>query len=273
MKEPKQKDHSRALAGTIIFHGVLAVLFVFFGLSTPLPLPEEEGVLVTLGYMDQGTGITQPLAATPPVPASQPSVRSTEQEEVVTQQHEESVRLPSTPSTPRPEPPRPESERREPIPEQTETTPRPQPEPEPPRPQVDQRALFPGSDQRSTERQDQGETATAGNQGRPEGAIDGEGFSGVGQGGVEFSLTGRRANYLPIPEYTAQAQGRVVVTIIVNRQGQVVRATAGARGTTTSNQTLWRLAEDAARRARFDLATTAPEEQTGTITYNFIRLN
>ncbi len=263
------------MAGTILFHGALVVLFFLFGLSTPLPLPEEEGVLVTLGYMDEGTGVTQPLASRPPVPASQPSVPTAEQEEVVTQQHEESVRLPSEPSTPRPEPPRPEPVRSEPTPDQTETTPQPEPEPEPepPRQQVDQRALFPGSDQRSTERQDQGETASAGNQGRPEGAIDGEGFAGVGQGGVEFSLTGRKANYLPLPEYTAQAQGRVVVTIIVNRQGQVVRATAGARGTTTSNQTLWRLAEDAARRARFDVATNAPEEQTGTITYNFIRLN
>lgn len=271
MEETREKDRIQALAGTIIFHVVLAVCFLLFGLSTPLPLPEEEGVLVTLGYGDEGMGFTQPLAATPPSPASQPSRPASEVEDVASQEVDESVYIPSETEQPRVEAPRPESTQRQPDPEPVQAS--PQPEPEEPRQQVDQRALFPGADQRSTERQDQGQTGSPGNQGRPEGAIDGEGFEGVGQGGVEFSLTGRRANYLPIPEYTAQAQGRVVVTIIVNRQGQVVRATAGARGTTTSNQTLWRLAEDAARRARFDISVNAPEEQTGTITYNFIRLN
>lgn len=271
MQETNKKDHTRALIGTLIFHVVLLVCFLLFGLSTPLPLPEEEGVLVTLGYTDYGMGDMQPLAATPPTPASRPSEPSSEAEEVVTQETEESVLIPDETPSERPAEPEPESPRRETTPEpvqSAEETP-----PEEPKPQVDQRALFPGSDQRSTEGQDQGQTTTAGNQGRPEGAIDGEGFEGAGQGGVEFNLTGRKANFLPVPNYTAQAQGRVVVSIIVNRQGQVVRVSAGARGTTTSDQSLWRLAEEAAKRARFDVATNAPEEQTGTITYNFIRLN
>ncbi len=271
MEVTNKKDHTRALLGTVIFHAVLVLCFLFFGLSTPLPLPEEEGVLVTLGYMDDGIGELQPLSASPAAPASQPSVPSSQAEEVATQQTEESIYLPNQTPSPRPAEPRPESPRREPTPEPVRSA--PETPPEPPRPQVDERALFPGADQRSTERQDQGQTGTAGNQGRPQGAIDGEGFEGAGQGGVEFNLTGRKANFLPIPDYTAQAQGRVVVSIIVNRQGQVVRATAGARGTTTSDQALWRLAEDAAKRARFDVAANAPDEQTGTITYNFIRLN
>lgn len=271
MDEPRRKDHVRALAATIIFHVVLVLCFILFGLSTPLPLPEEEGVLVTLGYGDEGAGVTQPLSSSPPVTASQPSSPASEAEEVATQEVDESVYLPAeTPGESR-ETPRPESRRSEATPEPARTV--QQAEPEPPRPQVDQRALFPGADQRSTERQDQGQTGSPGNQGRPEGVIDGEGFEGAGQGGVEFSLTGRKSNYLPVPEYNAQAQGRVVVSIVVNRQGQVVRVNAGARGTTTSNQTLWRLAEDAARRARFDVSVNAPEEQVGTITYNFIRLN
>jgi len=271
MEERGQKDRFHATIGTILFHAVLLVCLLIFALRTPLPLPEEEGVLVALGYSDAGMGFTQPLAATPPVPASQPSVPSSEAEEVVRQEVDESVYLPPETQQPRPETPRPESRRREPTPEPVQTA--PQPEPEQPRQQIDQRAMFPGADQRSTEGQDQGQTGTPGNQGRPTGAIGGEGTEGVGQGGVEFSLSGRRANYLHVPEYTASEQGRVVVTIIVNRQGQVIRADAGARGTTTSSQVLWRLAEDAARRARFDVSANAPEEQRGTITYNFMRQN
>ncbi len=272
MEETNKKDRIRALAGTIIFHAVLLVCFLFFGLSTPLPLPEEEGVIVNLGYEVEGMGSTQPLRATPPAPESAPSTPAPSPEEIVTQSTEETVSLPDAPASPEPEPPRPESPREEPTPAPEETA-EDTPEEEP-QPQVDPRALFPGADQRSTDRQNQGETGDPGDQGQPDGTPDGETYDGTGRGGgVEFSLAGRSANYLPIPEYTEQAQGRVVVSITVNRQGQVTRASAGARGSTTSNQTLWRLAEDAARRARFDMKLNAPHEQTGTITYNFIRLN
>jgi TonB family protein len=270
MEENRKKDNTRALIGTVVFHTILLACLLLFGLSTPLPLPEEEGVLVALGYVDAGTGEAQPLTATPPVPESRPSTPASAAEEIVTQQTEESVTLPSDVPSPRTETTRPESERREPVQEAVEAAPE-RPVEEPPRPTVDQRALFPGADQRSTEAQNQGDTGSAGNQGRPEGAIDGEGAMGVGQGGVEYTLTGRRHTSIPIPEYTTQAQGRVVVSITVNRQGEVTRALAGARGTTTSDQTLWRLAESAARRARFDVKLDAPQEQTGTITYHFIR--
>jgi colicin import membrane protein len=273
MEETKKKIDSKALAGTIIFHAVLLLCFLFFGLSTPLPLPEEEGVLVNLGYTNQGMGQRQPLTASPPPPQPQPAQSSRPAEQIATQNTEESIALP-------------DSRREEPQRQQRENTQQPRPQPQPaqetvqqqpqpePQPQVDQRALFPGRDRRTTESQNQGETGQPGNQGRPDGSTDGTSFTGGGQGsGVDFSLTGRRANYLPIPDYTSQAQGRVVVAITVNRNGEVIRVSAGARGTTTSDQTLWRLAEDAARRARFDVKNDAPHEQTGTITYNFIRLN
>lgn len=266
-----KKDKYRALTGTILFHGVLLVCFLLFGLSTPLPLPEEHGVIVSLGYMDEGTGQFQPLRGAPPVPESSPARPVAEPDQVVTQQTVESVALPEEVAETRAEREQPVSERTDPVPVPVETTER-QVEQEPP-PVPDPRALFPGRDQRTTERQDQGDTGRAGAQGRVEGVMDANAFDGVGQGGIEYSLSGRQANFLPLPEYTTQATGRVVVTITVNRQGQVIRATAGARGTTTTDQTLHRLAEEAARRARFDLQTGAPEEQVGTITYNFIRQN
>jgi TonB family protein len=259
MDEFTRKDNQRALIGTIIFHVVLLVLFFLWGLRTPLPLPEEEGVLVALGYTNQGMGDMIPLSGSPPVPT--PAQQVPVQEEVVTQSTQESVAIPQT--TPRPRP-------QQPTPAQQQPT--QQPPPEEPRPQVDPRALFPGTDERSTTSQSQGTTGQPGSQGSPTGAAGGSG-DGVGQGGVSYNLTGRRPNQLPIPSYDTQAQGRVVVSITVDRQGRVTRATAGARGTTTTDPTLWRLAVDAARRARFDVQLDAPEEQTGTITYNFIRQN
>jgi TonB family protein len=272
MEENTKRDRNRALAGTIIFHAVLVLVFLFFGLSTPLPLPEEHGVLVSLGYVEDGIGQTQPLSSPPPVPQSRPSTPAPEPERIVTQESQESIALPDEVHDTDTDRDMPESERRDPVPDPLEA-----PEElieEEPEPQPDPRAMFPGRDQRNTDRRDQGETERSGDQGRPEGAIGANEYGGIGPGeGIEYSLTGRKANFLPLPEYTTLAQGRVVVQITVNRQGQVIRATAGARGTTTTDRTLHTQAEEAARKARFDLKNDAPEEQTGTITYNFIRLN
>ena len=271
MVEPKKKYDNKAILGTVIFHAVLLLVFIFFGLTTPLSLPEEEGVLVNLGYTEIGSGDRQPLSASPPPPQPQPSQAAPEAEDVATQSTEESVAIPESPQ-PTPERPRQEEPVRD-TPQPQQETAQQQPEPEP-EPQVDPRALFPGRDRQTTESQSQGETAQTGNQGRPDGTTDGTASEGGGQGsGVDFSLTGRRANFLPLPEYTTQSQGRVVVTINVDHNGVVTRATAGARGTTTSDRVLWTAAENAAKRARFDVKDDATEIQTGTITYNFIRIN
>lgn len=268
MQEEKKKYNDKAILGTLIFHGVLLLCFIFFGLSTPLPLPEEEGVLVNLGFTEQGMGQRQPLTSSPPPTQPQPASASEASEDIATQDSQESIALPESPrdrEQPREDTREPQQPSQETAQEQT------QPEPEP---QVDPRALFPGRDRQTTESQNQGDGTEAGNQGRPDGSTDGTGTQGGGLGsGVEFSLGGRGANHLPLPEYTTQSQGRVVVSIWVNRNGEVTRAVAGARGTTTSDQILWNQAEQAALKARFDRKSDAPHEQQGTITYNFIRLN
>ncbi len=272
MRVSNDKDKARALAGTIIFHVVLLLCIIFFGLSTPLPLPEEHGVLVVQGYMEEGRGDRQPLAAPPPDPRPAPSAPQADPERVVTQQTQDAPALPEEAADRPVEREIPESPRIERTPEPEQPT-EEIVEEEPP-PQVDPRALFPGRDQRSTDQRDRGETTERGNAGRPEGVIGAESVEGIGAGnGPEYSLTGRKANFLPLPDYTTRATGRVVVQITVNSQGQVVQAVPGVRGSTTTDATLYRLAEEAARRARFDVRTDSSENQIGTITYNFIRLN
>jgi hypothetical protein len=41
MKKEKESK-IKGIVGTILFHAGLLALFIFFGLSTPLPLPGEE---------------------------------------------------------------------------------------------------------------------------------------------------------------------------------------------------------------------------------------
>ena len=56
----KNGNKIRGIAGTIIFHILLLLVLIFFGLSTPLPLPGEEGILINFGDDDQGFGKVEP---------------------------------------------------------------------------------------------------------------------------------------------------------------------------------------------------------------------
>ena len=101
---------------------------------------------------------------------------------------------------------------------------------------------------------------------------------GIGNGdgngpGVSFSLGDRQSKNIPKPEYTSKEEGKVVVAITVDRDGKVIKAIPGAQGTTTTDATLRKLATNAALKATFKPNPKAPEEQVGTITYKFIKIN
>jgi colicin import membrane protein len=118
-----------------------------------------------------------------------------------------------------------------------------------------------------------------GNQGDPRGSVDskvrgeggGLGTSGTGTGdkGVSFQLQGRGFQKLPPPKYDYQGEGTVVVEVSVDKSGKVIRAVPGAKGSTTLDEYLLKVARDAAMEARFNSKPDAPEIQKGTITYNF----
>lgn len=107
MEESKNKRIG--FAGTLFFHIGLIVLLYFLGFRTPLPLPEEEGILVNFGNSNQGSRRRDPapakaqkkIAAAKPVtipkssPAqSQPEANSAT-EKVLTQDTEEAPVVPS----------------------------------------------------------------------------------------------------------------------------------------------------------------------------------
>ena len=56
MSDSNKKYKRVGIIGTVLFHGLLILAFVFFGLGYQIPPPEEEGVEVNLGYSDQGDG-------------------------------------------------------------------------------------------------------------------------------------------------------------------------------------------------------------------------
>jgi TonB family protein len=96
--------------------------------------------------------------------------------------------------------------------------------------------------------------------------------TGIGQGsgpGYSFKLDGRSILSLPKPEYTNQVEGDVVVEVTVDKDGRVIQANPGYRGSTTLDENLLQLAKKAALSARFDRNPNAAAVQKGTITYKF----
>lgn len=122
----------------------------------------------------------------------------------------------------------------------------------------------------------QGVTFPGGNQGvttgDPNANSYGQGGSGSGnQGsGVSFSLSGRSAVSLPKPKYPGNDAGIVVVRITVDSNGNVTSAEAGVRGTTIANQSFLNEAKQAALKAKFNVDSSAPSIQQGTITFRFV---
>ncbi len=112
------------------------------------------------------------------------------------------------------------------------------------------------------------EAPEEGTQGTQEGVAGADKAVGIGVQGT-FDLNGRSisGSGLPVPVNTVQDEGRVVVNITVNPAGQVI-ATSINRRTNTVNPDLRKAAEDAAKRARFNVIDGV-DEAHGTITYYF----
>ncbi|KAF9658601.1 energy transducer TonB [Tenacibaculum sp. ZH5_bin.1] len=94
------------------------------------------------------------------------------------------------------------------------------------------------------------------------------GNSGSGSGG-NYNLAGRKALSKPIQKPDCQEEGTVVVSIEVDQNGKVIKATPGAKGTTNSASCLYDAAKKAALKTKWNADGNAPSKQRGTIIYKF----
>jgi len=85
---------------------------------------------------------------------------------------------------------------------------------------------------------------------------------------IKYNLKDRHDRKLIIPTYKCEGYGKVVVKIIVNKLGKVVKAeiiSSSANGSDCLNST----ALSSAKNSTFDKNIDAPDKQTGTISYTF----
>jgi len=136
-----------------------------------------------------------------------------------------------------------------------------------------------------------GTTTGTGQQGDPNGSISGRGVLGgggsVGTGGgsgggngtgtgtgtgggsgANWSLAGRQILNNPKVQGNAPDEGTVTVDIWVDANGNVTKAIANAAKSNTTSGTLFKMAEDAARKAKFN-SSASGNEQKGSIKITF----
>lgn len=60
-----------------------------------------------------------------------------------------------------------------------------------------------------------------------------------------------------------------MVKVIVNRNGEVIDALAGIKGTTNQSECLLKISKEAALKTKWEARESASEEQIGSVVYNF----
>jgi len=140
--------------------------------------------------------------------------------------------------------------------------------PEPKR-EIDKRALFPTAANNKKDTLAH-QTASKPSDRFDAGHASGNTMTGSSDGEPSARLAGRNVvGSLQLPSYGVQEAGRVVVKILVDREGNVTEAIPGIEGTSVTSRSLWAAAKQAALTAHFNANPKAPISQEGTITYIF----
>ncbi|MFH1319080.1 MAG: energy transducer TonB [Bacteroidota bacterium] len=249
----KDKNKRNGIITTVLVHVLVLVIFIFTGLTIPVPLP-EQGIVIDFGTSEEGSGDVQPDEVTTTEATENPdesviesSIKPTgEEEEIITQNTEEAPAVNNESSGNIEN----EADDKEPD------------------PVVDPAALYTGKTSK-TNAGSEGETGESGDQGKIDGTPGSKNYNQPGGSGKGFYLSGREIVFKPVIKESTQETGKVVVSIWVDRYGKVTRAASGAKGSTTSDSHLYKIAQEAALKAKFSADPDAPEIQKGTIVFEF----
>jgi len=280
--EKEVNYNAPALAYTLVISALILILCYLTYISIPYTQTqiEQGGVEVNYGNTDQGKGDdteslenpnTSPktkikTSTNPPVPntPTEKTHSTSTEKEIVTQDNEDAEALKT-------------SKKPEKSKKIREAAPSPvQPKPE----KINQAALYQGPSSKGSGSGD-GNTNQSGNQGSLTGSAfshsytgtggsGGTGNSGNGSGrGVSLSLAGRKFLTKPSLQDESQVEGKISVTITADKDGNIVSAEAGGRGTTIQNEELWRKCESAVMRIKLNPSPTGEEAQTGKVVFSF----
>ncbi|MEQ8907651.1 MAG: energy transducer TonB [Vicingaceae bacterium] len=260
--EKEEKNKRTGLIASIGIHLALLLVFAFFGMSYMVPPPEEEGITINFGNTDQGRMDPTPVETNTQTeeiisetPTEEPTPEQPIEEDILTQTTEEAPSLDK------------KKEEKKEVKKEEEEKKKEEPKPD----KNLSSAIDKWKKNKNNNSGGDGTTDQSGDQGKSDGDPNSKNYLGGGSGnGVSYNLSGRNMIGSPKIEDDSQEEGTVVVEIIVDRYGKVVRAEPGARGSTTTDPTLYKKAKEAALKTRFNAKPDAAESQKGTMTFIFI---
>jgi TonB family protein len=248
----KKEDSRTSGIITLVVHAIIFLLIFFFmSFDLPDPPPAEtyaELSLADFGYSDTGSGDNEGA----PTQSSAAVAEETPEEAVVDNTSEVAANVAETPSTST-QPTNANVKSAEQIKKEREEKERKEKAD-----RIAQMMRNTGGD---------GNDDTGGNVGTQSGQIDGNGV--FGDGGNSYSLAGRRMSGKPTFQANPTKDGRVVVTIHVNRSGKVINASVDPIQSNTTEQSLYDLAIKMAKTATFNNDPASKIQQRGTITFTF----
>jgi hypothetical protein len=262
----EENNYPKAFLATGIIMAVLIALCYFIVFKNPPP-PEmgTGGILVNYGTTDEGMGSdymsteepskaerpnhTKPTKVTKAQPTPQKTQEAQSDKKVVTQTTEDAPEVKANAK-------------------KVSNTPATQPVAKPSKPTVNQNALYKGKSNGGMGTGD-GTTNTPGNQGKPNGSNLSNNYNGTGSGNGGLALANRSWISRPSVDDNHRSTGKIVVEIHVDKNGNVLSATAGAKGTTITDYELFNKCEKAALEAKLNPSDNAPDTQLGYVTFIF----
>jgi len=269
---------------TVLLLGLVLLLF-FVGLKYLDP-PDENGILISFGNSNAATPIStsttqqqpeptpspkQPEQEVTPPPTPVEETSKEEVEELLTEDASEVV-IPKEESKVEEVAQTPKEEVKEPV---KDLTPKEEvkvkPTPEPPKPDqktTDALSSILGAAEAESSQGDQiGNTQ----QGDPSGDPYAASFYGSpdATGTEGYGLSGRNLSGFQVYKQTCDEEGTVVVRILVDKNGRVIEADPGIRGTTNNASCLLEPAKRTALSYRWDPDSNAPDRQIGFVVIHF----
>ncbi|MBJ7428648.1 MAG: energy transducer TonB [Bacteroidia bacterium] len=271
----QSNNHNWAgLAGTIFIHGAIFLALYFFILVPPNPpWADGGGPAMILGQENMGGESTSPVQDPQPNETYTP-LESQPTPDELSQSTDDDVDVVAKVNDKK-------TDAKKPV----VTPPTEKPKDIVELPKTNPNALFKRKNGANNTAGGYGSGTEPGNEGRPDGTPDGvlggtgngglgsggdgPGGDGTAGGGIKYSLGGRRVAKKPVISTNSNDVGIVVVNITVDRQGNVIKAEPGARGTTTLNLDKLKVAKQAALDTKFSPKPDGPTEQFGTMTVSF----
>lgn len=247
-----------ALSGSLFFHAAFVIILLLAMRSCGSGGDGMQFMalsIASLGDFEQGQGDPTPNPASAAQP--QPQQPTPRQDDPVETVDDSPVSAPKVTDKPKPKPVEKPAEK--PVEKPAE------------KPQQPSDALNNALNQLGKPGNSSGTSGGSGNEGSPDGQIEGKGVFSGGGGSGEWSLAGRGIRSSPKLDERPSEEGVIVVDITVDRSGNVIYAVANPSKSTATGQAysaLAPLAEKAAKSAKFTAAEAATN-QRGTITITF----